>query len=80
MVRNCSFFRQQLKLHMTTLTCLINEHPLIREQAGIFKKILNRADPNKPLINEQDRIFFKSAKRADPNCYACSSDQQSYTL
>ena len=26
-----------------TLTCLINEHPLIREQGGIFKKFPNRA-------------------------------------
>ena len=34
-------------MNLSTLTCLINEHPLIKEQGGFFKKFLNRADPNK---------------------------------
>ena len=30
----------------TTLTCLINKHPLISEQGRILRKFPNRADPN----------------------------------
>ena len=53
-----------LTADLNTLTYLINEHPLIREQGGIFKKVLNRTDPNKRAGLD---IFFKSAKRAKPN-------------
>ena len=49
-----------LTADLNTLTYLINEHPLIREQGGIFKKVLNRTDPNKRAGLD---IFFKSAKQ-----------------